>query len=314
MLDFGGLPGVITITHEGRAVATTTGGGCTLKTTFQIASVSKNLASTLTMMLVEAGMLDLHEPLAHWLPEAPPSWDGVSLHHLLSNCSGIGHWTEVPGLQPSVPATQDERLRLVLSAPLQFEPGARFHYSSPAFLIVGVVVERAAGKPYGQLLAEKILKPLEMKSTSVGSRPRDAVPGHHDGEPVESWDLASMIGSGDLWSTTEDLVGYAHALNAGALVSPDSLALMRYPHSTLTEPDRTPDGRLVLTNYGYGHYVGVFDGQPAALHTGDNPGYKSLIGWLPDGYGIVGISNDDSIQWEGVLAQLLQGRQLRQAP
>jgi len=58
-------------------------------------------------------------------------------------------------MDPSVPATRDQRLELVLSAPLRFEPGTRFGYSSPAFLVVGVVAERAAGKPYPRLLAEK---------------------------------------------------------------------------------------------------------------------------------------------------------------
>jgi hypothetical protein len=63
--------------------------------------------------------------------------------------------------------------------------------------------------------------------------------------------------------------------------------------------------RLELTGYGYGHYVGTFDGRPAALHTGDNPGYKSLVGWLSDGVGIVALSNDDSVQWEDVLMHML---------
>jgi CubicO group peptidase (beta-lactamase class C family) len=305
MPEIEGLSGVVTITHEGRSVTTSTGGGCAPTTRFQIASVSKNFTSTLTMMLVEEGLLDLHEPLDHWLSEAPPSWHALTLHHFLSNSSGIGHWKEVPGMDPSAPATRDDRLELVLRAPLQFEPGAQFRYSSPAFIAVGVVAERATGKPYAELLFEKILQPLGLTSTASGSRPQDVVQGHHAGEPVEPWDLASMTGSGDIWSTAEDLVVYAHALDAGALVSRDSLALMRTQHSAFIEPDRSPDGRLELTGYGYGHYIGTFEGRPAALHTGDNPGYKSLVGWLPDGVGIVALSNDDSIQWEDVLLRVL---------
>jgi CubicO group peptidase (beta-lactamase class C family) len=208
-------------------------------------------------------------------------------------------------MDPSAPATRDDRLELVLRAPLQFEPGTRFRYSSPAFIAVGVVAERAAGKPYAELLAEKILRPLGLTSTFSGHRPRDVVQGHQAGEPVEPWDLASMTGSGDMFSTAEDLAVYARALDDGALVSRDALALMRTRHSAFAEPDRTPDGRLELTGYGYGHYVGTFDGRPAALHTGDNPGYKSLLGWLPDGVGIVALSNDDTIQWEDVLVRVL---------
>lgn len=305
MLEIEGLSGVVTITRDGRPVTTITGGGCAPTTRFQIASVSKNFTATLMMMLVEEGLLDLHKPLDHWLPEAPPSWHALTMHHLLSNSSGIGHWKDVPGMDPSAPATRDQRMQLVLRAPLQFEPGSQFRYSSPAFIAVGVVAERATGEPYPELLAKKILQPLGMTSTASGSRPEYVAQGHHAGEPIEPWDLASMIGSGDMWSTTEDLVVYAHALDAGALVSRDSLALMRTQHSAFIEPDRSRDGRLVVTGYGYGHYVGTFDGRPVALHTGDNPGYKSLVGWLPDGVSLVALSNDDSIQWEDVLLRLL---------
>jgi CubicO group peptidase (beta-lactamase class C family) len=300
-----GLSGVVAITREGRPVQTMTGGGCTPSTRFQIASVSKNFTATLTMMLVEEGLLDLHEPVHHWLPEAPPSWHALTLHHLLNSSSGIGHWNEVPGMDPSVPATRGDRLKLVLRGPLLSEPGTQFRYSSPAFLVVGVVVERATGKPYPDVLGERILQPLGLTSTVSGSRPEDVVQGHHAGEPVEPWDLASMIGTGDMCSTTEDLLAYGHGLDAGALVSRDSLALMRTRHVALREPERSPDGRLEVSGYGYGHYIGTLDGRPAALHTGDNPGYKSLLGWLPDGVSIVALFNDDSIQWEDVLSHVL---------
>jgi CubicO group peptidase (beta-lactamase class C family) len=303
MLQIEGFSGVVTVTRDGQPITTVTAGGCTPATPFQIASVSKNFASTLTMMLVEDGVLALHTPLRHWLPEAP--WPSVTLHHVLSNSSGIGHWADVPGMDPSAPATRDERLKLVLAAPLLFEPGSEFRYSSPAFMLVGAVAERATGTGYGDLLAEKIFRPLGLSRTTSGFRLPDTVPGHRAGEPVEPWDLRSMIGSGDLCSTAEDLLAYARGLEGGALVSQDSLALMRTPHTRFPEPDRSPDGRLEVTGYGYGHYLGTFDGKRAALHTGDNPGYRSLVGWLPDGVVIVGLSNDDSIQWEDVLARVL---------
>src|SRR5207302_5373966 len=190
MPEIEGLSGVVTITRDDRPVSTVTGGGCTATTRFQIASVSKNFTSTLTMMLVEEGLLELHEPLDHWLPEAPPSWHALTLHHLLSNSSGIGHWNEVPGMDPSTPATRDVRLMLVLRAPLQFESGTQFRYSSPAFMVVGIVAERATGRPYPELLDERILRPLALASTVSGSRPMDVVQGHHAGEPVEPLDLA----------------------------------------------------------------------------------------------------------------------------
>jgi CubicO group peptidase (beta-lactamase class C family) len=299
-----GLSGIV-VTDDGSRVNQWTGGRCTPQTRFQIASVSKNFAASLTMLLVADGLLDLHEPVGKWLPEAPSSWRSMSLHHLLSNSSGIGHWKEIPGTDPAVPAGRDDRLEAILRAPLRFEPGTQFHYSSPAFIVVGVVAERAAGAAYPQLLSDRILRPLGLTRTVSGSRPDDVIQGHHDGEPIPSWDLTSVIGSGDMCSTAEDLMTYAQALGSGAVVSADSLALMRTRHIAFAEPDRSPDGRLDVTGYGYGHYVGTFDGRPAVLHTGDNPGYRSLVGWLGESMHIVALSNDDAILWEDVLARVL---------
>lgn len=302
MAEIEGFSGVVTITRDGRPVSTTTGGGYTPTTPFQIASVSKNFAATLTMMLVERGALDLHEPVTRWLPEAPGSWRDLTLHHFLSNSSGIGHWPEIP-MDPAKPATRDERLAAIVGAPRKFDPGTRFLYSSPGYLVVGVVAERAAGMAYPELLAENILRPLGLAATGSG-RPQGVAPGHHAGTPIEPWDLGSMIGSGDLWSTVADLHVYAKALDEGALVSPASLARMRTQHIPFAESDGTPDGGLVVTGYGYGHFIGTFNGQPAVLHTGDNPGYRSLLGWLGD-LRIVALANEDTVAWEDILARLL---------
>jgi CubicO group peptidase (beta-lactamase class C family) len=302
--EIAGLSGVVVVAQEGQPVTVRTGGGCTSTTCFQIASVSKNFAATLVMMLAEDGLLDLHEPVRRWLPEAPPSWPDIALHHLLSNSSGIGHWTDT-GLDPAALATKDETLRTLLHAPLLFEPGARFSYSSPAFLAASVVVERITGGPFGQLLSERILEPVGLTGTTSGTAPLDVATGHHAGTPQPAWDLSVMTGAGNMWSTPDDLVVYAQALTKGRLVSEESLRLMRTPYATMAEPERTPDGRLVVTGYGYGHWIGTFDGRPAYLHTGDNPGYKSIVGWLPDNTIIVGLSNEDTTEWEDVLTTVL---------
>jgi CubicO group peptidase (beta-lactamase class C family) len=294
----------VVVVQDGEPVTVRTGGGCTSTTCFQIASVSKNFAATLVLMLAEDGVLDLHEPVRRWLPEAPPAWPDIALHHLISNSSGIGHWTQA-GIDPSALDTKDQTLRTLLQAPLLFEPGTRFSYSSPAFLAASVVVERITGASFGQLLSERILRPLELMSTASGTAPRDVATGHHNGTPQPAWDLSVMTGAGNMWSTADDLLTYAHALASGRLVSERSLRLMRTQHATMAEPDATPDGRLVVTGYGYGHWLGTFDGRPAYLHTGDNPGYKSILGWLPDGVTIVGLSNEDTIEWEDVLTTVL---------
>jgi CubicO group peptidase (beta-lactamase class C family) len=53
-----------------------------------------------------------------------------------------------------------------LAAPLRTAPGQAWHYSSPGFVLVGLIVERASGQPYARFLTERILAPLERRSGS----------------------------------------------------------------------------------------------------------------------------------------------------
>ncbi len=294
--------GVVAVSRAGHPPTTEVDGDCTPDTPFQIASVSKNVAATLILLLAEEGRLDPHDTVARWLPEADPAWQSVTLHQLLSHTAGAGHWPDVPGLDPSAPASRDERLAQVL-ATVPSPPG-RFRYSSPGFVLVGAIAERAAERPYAELLADKILHPLGMTATVSGVRPPGAVDGSRAGRPIPAWDTSSLIGTGDLWSTAADLTAYAIALNNADLVSRESLALMRTEHVRFEEPDRSEDDRLALTGYGYGTFVGTLDDKPATMHTGDNPGFTSLIAWLPNDRILVGLSNDESTDWEQVVAGL----------
>ena len=120
---------------------------------------------------------------------------------------------------------------------------------------------------------------------------------------VGHWD--DMTGTGDIWSTVDDLLAVARVLTGGALIGPESLREMRTPHATLPEPERTPDGRLVISGYGYGLYVATLDGDPAWLHTGDVPGYRSLIGWFPGDVTMACLAADETVPWPEMVPTLL---------
>jgi len=301
VLEIDDLSGVVVLARAGRPVAIATGGGATTATSFQIASVSKVFAATLAMMLVEDGALTPEEPADRWLPGAAP---GVTLGRLLSHTAGIGHWDQIPAAHPRLPMSPAERVALILRAPLVDAPGRAWRYSSPGYLMVGALIGRAAGRPYAEVLADRILRPLGLSATHVGAAEPHA-PGHHRGEPVEVWDLAGMPGAGDLWSTADDLLVFARALDGGALIGADALRRTRTARATFGEADSSLGGRLVLTGYGYGLFVGELDGRPTWLHTGDVPGYKSLLGWLPDDRFLVCLSNEDTVDWESVLPRIM---------
>ena len=137
------------VTRGGSAVADLAGGladvkagvPCTSGTRFQLCSVSKQFTATAVMLLAESGRLDLHEPASRWLPDGPPQWGQVTLHQLLSHTAGVPHWLEAPGLDPAEPMTISERLEIIQTTPLRTEPGAQWHYSSPGFVLAGLIVE-----------------------------------------------------------------------------------------------------------------------------------------------------------------------------
>lgn len=240
-----GLRGTAMVTKDGSVEADLAAGladveagvACTSETRFQLCSVSKQFAAAAVMLLVEPGQLDLGEPVCQWLPEGPPQWRQVTLHHLLSHTAGIPHWLEAPGLDPAEPMRISERLEIIQATPLRTEPGAQWHYSSPGFVLAGLIVERASGQPYRDFLAERILSPLQLTQTTLGGTPGAAARGYNDGQPVAPWDLDAMPGTGDIWSTAGDLTRFTAALHAGELITASSLRAMCTAHAPLDDDE-----------------------------------------------------------------------------
>jgi CubicO group peptidase (beta-lactamase class C family) len=278
---------------------------CTAGTKFQLCSVSKQFTAVAVMLLVESGQLDLREPVGQWLPEGPPRWRRVAVHQLLSHTAGVPHWLEAPGLDPAEPMTISERLKIIQATPLRTEPGAQWHYSSPGFMLAGLIVERASGQPYPEFLAERILSPLKLTQTTLGGDPAGAARGYRDGQPVPPWDPDGMPGTGGIWSTAGDLTRFTAALHSGELVTARSLRAMCTAHAPLDDDDEG-EPRLTTTGYAYGMYTGIFAGHAAYFHTGDDPGYQSFACWFPDrAASIVILVNDEAVNVTGLIRQLV---------
>jgi CubicO group peptidase (beta-lactamase class C family) len=308
-----GLPGAAIVTRGGSAVAELAGGladieageACTPATRFQLCSVSKQFTAAAVLLLAESGRLGLDEPVSRWLPGGPPQWRQVTLHHLLSHTAGIPHWLEAPGLDPAEPMPIGQRVEIIQATPLRTQPGAHWHYSSLGFVLAAFIVEQASGLPYPQFLAETILTPLRLTQTTVGGVPGGAARGYQDGQPVPSWDLDTMCGTGDIWSTVGDLTRFTTALHGRQLVAASSLSAMCTAHAPIDDEDEG-ELRLTTTGYGYGMFTGIFAGHAAWYHPGDNPGYQSLACWIPDrAASIVILVNDTAANIRGLLRRLL---------
>lgn len=255
----------------------------TPQTTFQIASISKQFTAASILLLQERGALSVQDHIHMWIPDCPPEWEPITIHHLLTHTSGIGHWdTYAPDLSLYEPNTRANLIRIFQHAPLRFSPGTDWHYSSPAFVLLAHIVEQITGEAYAAFLATNIFQPLGMDSTGAGSRapyPERRAVGYEAGEPVSSFDLDNVgIGAGDIWSITADLVCWDAALAAPGLLSERSLTSMFTPHAVTTRS--FPE--VPVVHYGYGWFITTLMGHQIAYHTGGNAGYVSINVWLPN--------------------------------
>jgi CubicO group peptidase (beta-lactamase class C family) len=162
------------------------------------------------------------------------------------------HWPGVPGLDVTRPVAAGELLRMFAAAPLLSAPGERFSYSSPGYVLLGHVIERAAGQAYGAFLSREIFEPLGMTATfsgNPGDQPRLAA-GRHDGTIVPSFELDTVgLGTGSIWSTAGDLARWDRALANGKILSEAARQAMFTVHI----PTDDDTASLIRTEgYGYG--------------------------------------------------------------
>ncbi len=281
--------GVFQVNVHGRVVAEGAYGGadpttnepCTAATRFQAASISKQFVAAAVMLLRERGALSVDDPVQKWWPPAPDNWAGMRVRHLLDHTSGLPHWEGIGGLDTSDPPELADLLDRATRVRLEGRPGDRWRYSGPGYLVTAKVVEAASGRDYGSFVTDNLFRPLGMTGTSSGLFPESGrAEGIAEGRPVvPSPALTALPGTGDLWTTAGDLLRYADAVSTGAVLAEEPWDLMSSPHALVEEP--TADGGLTRTAYGFGTFIGTLDGEPARFHTGDNPGYVSILSGCP---------------------------------
>ncbi|GIF04762.1 hypothetical protein Asi03nite_23000 [Actinoplanes siamensis] len=264
----------------------------TTQTRYQLASVSKQFTAAAVLLLVEEGMLALAEPVGRWFDGCPQEWQNITLHQLLTHTAGLGHWDDYPMIDLARRVDPGDLLKTFHCVPLKFPPGEGWCYSSPGYVLLAHVVERAADTPYRVFLADRIFGRLGLTSTfagSPGARPDLALGHDAEGRPIPTWELDVVgMGAGDVWSTAKDVLTWLDALERGRLLSEPYRTLM------LTERARTDNGPDI-SGYGYGVFVGELNGRRWWHHSGHNAGYKAYVGNIPElGRRIVVLSNTEA--------------------
>lgn len=119
------------------------------------------------LILQHEGKLKVQDPVSKYVPDSPPAWQPITLHHLLTHTAGIPGFTEFPdNLQfEHLPTTAEATVQRFKDKPLDFQPGEKFKYSNSGYMLLGHVIEKVTGKKYETVLQEKILDPLGMKDS-----------------------------------------------------------------------------------------------------------------------------------------------------
>jgi CubicO group peptidase (beta-lactamase class C family) len=237
---------------------------------FSIASMTKPMTSTAVMLLVEEGRVLLADPVSHYLPplaglKVAEAGGGVraparppTIQDLLRHTSGLTYrergttpaHTRYPGssLWAAERMAKDEVIAALAAAPLLFDPGTSWEYGFSTD-VLGFVVEAVTGKPLGEVLKERVWRPLGMGDTGfalpAAKHPRyaralakdpltgsDAPAIHHATGREQRWES----GGGGLVSTAADYLRFAEMLRAGGtlgsekILSRGTLALMTADH------------------------------------------------------------------------------------
>ena len=217
----------------------------TAQSPFVIASVTKTFVAALVLQLIEEGQLTLDTEVAQLLTGVKvPA--GVTVEQLLRHTSGIADL--VRPLRPVLNDDTEHRFTpaevIAAVGPVWWAPGAHWGYSNTNYVLLGMVVERVTGRPFADVLEERLLGPLLLDGTGMLETP---------GAPwmmPPAWTSAFWT-SGSMYASADDLLRWGDALYDGDVLPAASLERMLsfggYRYGLGTE-ELSVGGRI-----GYGH-------------------------------------------------------------
>ena len=135
------------------------------ETVYELASATKPFVATAVMLLVQDGKMGLDDRVSKFADDAPDTWKGVTVRHLLTHTSGIKDY--LADLRRDFPhdTPPEQVVRAAMEAPLNFTPGEKWSYSNTGYVLLGMIVRKVSGKTYDAFLEERVFKPLGMADT-----------------------------------------------------------------------------------------------------------------------------------------------------
>jgi CubicO group peptidase (beta-lactamase class C family) len=340
-VERGEVPGlVLAVSRRGEAVIEPIGAtdpdGTPIgsDTIFRISSMTKPITAAAAMICVEECRLRLDEPVDRLLPELAgrvvlrdpngplddtvPAMRPITMRDLLTFVWGFGMVIAPPGTypiqramdelelgqgapNPEVAPPPEEWIRRLGTLPLMHQPGAGWMYNTGSD-VLGVLIARATGQPFGEFLRERIFEPLKMADTgfSVPAASLTRLAMGYDDNGVDVYDgvadskwrrpPAFPSGAGGLVSTVPDYLAFGQMMlrqgryDGGRLLSRASIEMMTTDQLTLEQKQGAGAFAPYFTTHGWGLGMSVATrqeglGEPAGRY-GWNGGLGSI--WYAD--------------------------------
>ncbi|MGC0377270.1 serine hydrolase domain-containing protein [Streptomyces sp. SAI-229] len=246
-----GVPGVTATARDGRGTWAATAGVGDLRTErkrspqdhYRVGSITKTFVATVLLQLEAEGRLSLDDTVDTWLPGLVTGngHDGtrITLRQLLNHTSGVFNYTADEDFGRTYFTKEggffehrydtlapEELVRIALAHEPDFAPGTSWNYSNTNYVLAGMVIEKATGRPYGEEIRRRVIDPLRLTATSVpGTRTSLPRPSSH------AYSKLAPAATGPTYDVTRINPSLAHS--AGEMIS-DSEDLNRFYRALLT--------------------------------------------------------------------------------
>lgn len=240
---------------------------------YRVGSITKIFTSVLVLKAMEENKIKLNEKLSGYYPTIK-SADKITIEDLLYHRSGIHSFTEDEDYKSwsTQSKSKEELVTIISKGDSEFEPGSKFAYSNPNFILLSFILQDIYGKTYPDLLQEKIIKPIGLSNTYFGNQIDTKKNECYSYSYTKNWikesetNTSIPMGAGGIVSTPSDLTKFDEALFSGKIISKKSLELM----TTLKD------------GFGMGIFPLPFYEFSGLGHTGAIDGFSSMLAYFPD--------------------------------
>jgi len=286
----------------------------TPRTNFRLASFTKQFTAMAVMLLVHDGKASYDDKLTGFFPDFPAYGKDITVRNLLNHTSGLPDYEDLmdaaekasgPRWSAEKQIQDDEVLELLKKADKgKFAPGTSWAYSNSGYVVLGMIVAKVSGKPYREVLHDRIFAPLKMSHTVVYQKGKNDVPnrafGHSkekESERLKETDqsaTSATLGDGAIYSNLEDLAKWDDALRNHTVLSEKEFqpALAPVKLNDGSQPnwpkepndDNLHPGKPV--SYGFGWFLDPYEGHQRMWHTGGTMGFRTVIERFTEGDGL----------------------------